>query len=131
MSAELVSQSGRPGEAVTLARRTAASVDSALASRPTDIERARQASAAHLVLGDASARAGDSAAASATWNRALALATLPSAARQTEFLALQARALLRLHDRARAEPVLQELSRRHVALPSIAAAPRDTRAPSP
>jgi hypothetical protein len=103
-------------------------VDSALASRPTDIERSRQASAAHLVLGDASARAGDSAAASAAWNRALALATLPSAARQTEFLALQARALLRLHDRVRAEPVLQELSRRHVALPSIAAAPGNMRA---
>ena len=130
-SADLLARTGSVAAAVALARRTVSVADSALTTRPLDIERTRQAAAASLVLGESLARARDAAAARAAWAHALELARLPAAAAQTEFVALQARALLTLGRDAEAQAALRELGRRHVGLPSLAPAMRLAARPVP
>jgi tetratricopeptide (TPR) repeat protein len=125
VTAEIRLLTGRRQEAAALARRLALAGDSALAQRPADVDRSRQTALAYLVLGDASRALGDSAAATRAWSRALTLAA-PTAAtrRQTEFLALQLRALVGLGRITDAAAIADELRRRRVGLPSVVSALR-------
>ena len=111
---------GRTHDALLVAQRAASAADSAVATKPNDIERRRAAAEASLAVGDAQSRAGNAGDASAAWSHVLALIDSTTAAtRVTELLAVQATALLDLGRDNDATPIMTELNRRGYRRPSF------------
>lgn len=80
---------------------------------PNDLDTRRVLTDAYLALGDASARSGDPAGARRSWTRALeTVDSLARSTRQTDLLALEATALLRLDRADDALPFVRELLHR-------------------
>jgi serine/threonine protein kinase len=110
----------RAGEALVAARAAASLADGAVKARPADIERRRQASDAHLALGDVLSRTGDAAGSRAAREHALTLIdSLARGTSQTDLLALQAGGLLALGQVEAARPVARELLRRGYRRPDL------------
>ena len=111
---------GRVKDAVVVAQRVALEADSAVATKPSDIERRLAATEASLALGDAQSQIGDAAGARGAWSHALSLIdSTATATKQTELLAAQATALLELGREKDAAPITTELLRRGYRRPSF------------
>jgi serine/threonine-protein kinase len=113
-------RAGRPTEALVPVRQGLAIGEAAMARKPSDIERRRQTADSYVALGEILSRSGDASGATAAWSRALTLVdSLARTARETELLAVQAAALLRLDRIDDARPVVAELLRRAYRRPSF------------
>jgi serine/threonine protein kinase len=111
---------GNANEALRVAQGAASEADSALATKPADIERRRAAAEASLAVGDAQSRAGDADGARIAWSHALALIdSTATATSETELLAVHATALLELGRENDAAPIVAELTRRGYRKPSF------------
>ncbi len=111
---------GRTNDALLAAQRAVFEADSAVATKPSDIEHRLAAAEASLAAGDAESRAGDAASARAAWTHALALIdSTATATRETELLAVQATAILELGRENDATSLVTELERRRYRRPSF------------
>ena len=113
---------GRAGEGLASLEQAVTAGEANLAKRPTDLDRRKLASDAFLARGDALDRPGAASGSTTSWARALVLVdSVARATKETEFLALQAGAMLRLHSSAEARPVVAELLARGYRRPSFIA----------
>ena len=104
---------GRSTEASATLEHAVKGALTAFEGAPNDLDTRRVLTDAYLELGDASARSGDPAASRRSWTRALeTIDSLARSTRQTDLLALQATALLRLDRVDDAQPFVRELLHR-------------------
>ena len=100
---------GRSTEARTEVEKAIALGESELAKKPADIDRRRLVADGYVALGDVLAKLGGAGGTTA-WARALVLVdSMARSAKETEYLALQASAMMRLGGGADAKPVVDEL----------------------
>jgi eukaryotic-like serine/threonine-protein kinase len=119
----------RMREALSVARASATRGDAALRNDPDDIERHRAASDAHVAVGNALARSGDSSGARDAWLHALSLLHANGGGdRETEVLAERAIILLKLGRLDDAGPIVTELDRRGYRRPTFLKLVRKRRA---
>ena len=115
-------QQGRGSEALVALEQAVTAGEAALANKPMDLERRRLAADALLARGDASNHPGAASGSTTSWARALVLVdSVARATKETDFLALQAGAMLRLHSGAEARPAVAELLSRGYRRPSFVA----------
>ena len=125
-------QQGRGGEALTALEQAASASEAALAKQPSDLERRKLAADAFIARGDALDHPGAASGSTTSWARALVLVdSVARSTKETEFLVLQASAMLRLHSRAEAKPVIAELLSRGYRRPSWMALLRATQVATP
>ncbi|MEP6991181.1 MAG: protein kinase [bacterium] len=111
---------GRTTEAVSSIAQVIKAGEAALASKPGDLSRRRLLADSYLIRGDLLAGPARGGGATTAWARALVLVdSLARSTRETDFLALQAGAMLRLGGGADAKPVVDELFRRGYRRPSF------------
>jgi serine/threonine protein kinase len=118
---------GRVPDALAAAQRASAASDARLKAKPDDIESHRAAADASVALGTALSRSGDTRAAHDAWVHAVALEdSITRADPETELLAVQAAALLRLGEREEAKPLVDELTHRGYRRPTFVRLVRET-----
>jgi serine/threonine-protein kinase len=111
---------GRAADARAPADQAIAAGESALGRKAQDLEYRRLLADAYIVRGEALDRPGSASFATTSWARALVLVdSLARTSKETEFLALQAAAILRLHGKEEALPIVGELLRRGYRRPSF------------
>ncbi len=113
-------QSGRARDARASVELGLAAGESAMAAKPNDLEYRRLVAGAYIGLGEILSRAENAGASTIPWARALVFVdSLARSAKETEFLALQAEAMLHLHGKDEARPIVSELIRRGYRRPSF------------
>ena len=113
---------GRGSEALAVLENAVAVGEAALARKPTDLEGRKLVADAFLARGDALDHPGAASGSTTSWARGLVLVdSVARATKETDFLALQAGAMLRLHSVAEARPVVAELISRGYRRPSYVA----------
>jgi tetratricopeptide (TPR) repeat protein/predicted Ser/Thr protein kinase len=118
-------QSGRASEALPRIEQVIAAGEAAIAKTPGDLTQRKLVADSYLVLGEVLNRPGDASGATTAWARALVMVdSLARAAKETDVLALQATAMLRLRGNSEARPVVDELLRRGYRRPSFVALTR-------
>ena len=121
-SARSLARGGHAAEAERSADAAIAAGERAVASRPADLELRRVLADAHLARGEILERPGHAGNATTAWARALVLVdSLARTSGETEYLALQASAMLQLRAGADAAPIVAELRRRGYRRPSYMA----------
>ena len=111
---------GKSGDAMTAIAKGIAAGEAALAKRPGDLERRKLLADAYLTQGDLFALNPAAGGATTSWARALVLVdSLARSTRETDYLVLQAGAMLRLGGNTDAKSVIGELTRRGYRRPSF------------
>jgi len=112
---------GRESEGLAALEQAITAGEGALARKPADLETRKLTAGAFLARGDAFDHPGAIDGSATSWARALVLVdSVARTTRETDFLALQAGAMLRLHSGAEARPVVSELQTRGYRRPSFA-----------
>ncbi len=115
---------GRTADARASAAKAVEIADAAFAKKPADLERRKLLADANIVLGEALSLPADAGGATTAWARALVLVdSVASATKETEFLALQATAMMHLGGSG-ATSAVNELTRRGYRRPSFVALAR-------
>jgi tetratricopeptide (TPR) repeat protein len=111
---------GRTAEARQAITESITTAETSLTKKPTDLERRKLVADGYLVLGEAQSRPADGSGATTAWAHTLVLVdSLARTKKETEFLALQASAMLHLGGGADARPVVAELLKRGYRRPSF------------
>ena len=111
---------GRSADAVKIITRGSETGEVALAQGAGDLERRKLLADSYLVQGDLLASPASAGGATTAWARALVLVdSLARTTKETDYLVLQAGAMLRLGGSADAKAVIAELTRRGYRRPSF------------
>jgi tetratricopeptide (TPR) repeat protein len=111
---------GRASEATGTIASGIAAGEAALAKRPGDLERRKLLADSYLAQGDLLALTPKAGGATTAWARALVLVdSLARSTKETDYLVLQAGAMLRLGGSTDAKAVIDELTRRGYRRPSF------------
>ena len=117
---------GRVPEALAAAHAASEASSARLKAKSGDIESHRAAADASLALGTALSESGDARGAHDAWVRAVALEdSITRGDPETELLAVQAAALVRLGEREEAKPIVEELAHRGYKRPTFVRLVRD------
>jgi tetratricopeptide (TPR) repeat protein len=118
--ARALTQLGRSAEARVGTQEALAAAEAAIALRPGDRELRKIVADCYLAYGDVISGPGRESGAATAWARALSMAdSLARGARDTDILALQASAMLRLRGGDEAKPIIVELLHRGYRRPSF------------
>ena len=111
---------GRAQDALAAAHAASEASEARLKAKPGDIESHRAAADASLALGTALSQSGNARGAHDAWVRAVALEdSITRVDPETELLAVQAAALVRLGEREEAKPMVEELAHRGYKRPTF------------
>jgi tetratricopeptide (TPR) repeat protein/predicted Ser/Thr protein kinase len=118
--ARALTQLGRRVEARVGTEEALAAAEAAMAQKPGDRELRKIAADCYLAYGDLINAPGRESGAATAWAHALTMAdSLARSSRDTDILALQASAMLRLRGGAEAKPIVAELMQRGYRRPSF------------
>jgi hypothetical protein len=118
--ARALTRVGRTGDAAATIAGGIATGEAALTKRPGDLERRKLLADSYLAQGDLLALTPKAGGATTAWARALVLVdSLARSTKETDYLVLQAGAMLRLGGSTDAKAVIDELTRRGYRRPSF------------